>query len=141
MTRWSYAPVGEPLLLCMSLTLKILIAQGKLMPSSLSTDYLSDLDLADLTFGSKNWDRRRSNQAKVWSTECLERAANHLIEDQMSESRVFWPGAMEAVRILRDAIVEIRSETTLDERAARVAASWLPKYTLARHARRNETDA
>ncbi len=111
------------------------------MPSSLSSDYLSDLDLADVTFGSKNWDRRRSNLAKGWSIDCLERAANHLIDDQMSEARVFWPGAMEAVRILRDAIDSIKSEATLDERAARVAASWLPKYTLARHARRTETDA
>ncbi|WP_263375101.1 hypothetical protein [Granulicella aggregans] len=107
----------------------------------LSSDHLSDLDLADLTFGSKNWDRRRSNQAKVWSIDCLERAANYLIEDQMSEARVYWPGAMEAVRVLQEAINAIKSEATLDERAARVAASWLPKYTLARHARRTETDA
>ena len=48
---------------------------------------------------------------------------------------------MEAVRLLRDAATAIRSEATLDERAARVAASWLPKYTLARHARRTDTDA
>ncbi|WP_184219373.1 hypothetical protein [Granulicella aggregans] len=111
------------------------------MPSSLSSEYLSDLDLADLTFGSKNWDRRRSNQARGWSVDCLERAANHLIDDQMSENRVFWPGAMEAVSMLREAIIAIKSESTLDERAARVAASWLPKYTLARHARRTDSDA
>ena len=111
------------------------------MPSSLSSDFLSDLDLADLTFVSKNWDRRRSNQARGRSIDCLERAANHLIEDQMSEARVFWPGAMDAVRLLQGAIIAIKSEATLDERAARVAASWLPKYTLARHARRTDTDA
>jgi hypothetical protein len=111
------------------------------MPSNLSFDPLSDLDLADLTFGSKNWDRRHSNQARGWAIDCLERAAHHLIEDQMSEFRVFSLGAMDAVRILREAIEAIKSEAMLDERAARVAASWLPKYTLARHARRTETDA
>lgn len=111
------------------------------MRTTLPSEGLPDLEVADLTFGSKNWDRRRSNQIKEWAVICLENAANHLIEDQMRESRSFWPGAMDAVRMLREAVVSIQSEATLEERAGRVAASWLPKYTLARHARLGDSDA
>ncbi len=111
------------------------------MLMSLPPNTLTDLEVADLTFGSKNWDRRRSNQARDWAVTCLEHAASYLIEDQMGEHRAYWPGAVEAVQVLRAMIVAIKSEATLDERAARVAASWLPKYTLARHARRGEMDA
>lgn len=111
------------------------------MRSPLSPDILPDLEVADLTFGSKNWDRRRTDHTKESSVACLESAAAHLIVDQMAQDRVFWPGAMDAVEILRTAIEEIKSEKVQEERGARVAASWLPKYTLARNARLGETDA
>jgi hypothetical protein len=111
------------------------------MRSPVSPDLLTDLEVADLTFGSKNWDRRRSSETRRSTIAFLEHAANHLIADQMGAGRVYWPGAIDAVRILREAISEVRSEKQLDERAARVAASWLPKYTLARNARRGDSDA
>jgi len=111
------------------------------MPSSLHPDTQTDLEVADLTFGSKNWDRRRSNHTRDMAVTCLEHAMDYLIEDQMGEHRAFWQGSADAVRLLRETMVAIKSEATLDERAARVAASWLPKYTLARHARRGELDA
>jgi len=111
------------------------------MRSSSPSETLSDLEGDNLTFGSKNWDRRRSNLTKEWSVTCLENAANHLIDDQMGPTRAYWPGAIDAVRMLREAVAEIKSEKTLDERAARVAASWLPKYTLARHARMGDSEA
>jgi hypothetical protein len=111
------------------------------MPSALLSELLPDLEIADLTFGSKAWDRRRSDQTKKWAEVCLDHAVTYLIEDQMSEHRVFWPGAMSAVEVLREAVAAIRSDAALEERAGRVAASWLPKYTLARHARLGDSDA
>lgn len=102
---------------------------------------ITDLDIADLTFGSKNWDRRRSGESKQASVTFLEDAANHLIADQIGPDRIYWPGAVDAVQILRGAIAEIWSERRLEERAARVAASWLPKYTLARNALLRDSDA
>jgi len=111
------------------------------MPSFLPPDPLPELDIADLTFGSKNWDRRRSSETKQSSVTFLDHAADYLIADQMAANRSYWPGAMDAVRILRDAVAEIWAEKRLDDRAARVAASWLPKYTLARNARGGDTDA
>lgn len=102
------------------------------MRSPSCADVLSDLELADLTFGSKNWDRRRSNKASEWAVDLLEHAANHLIEDQMAEGRVYWAGALAGIELLRGAMEAVRFEATREDRSARVAASWLPKYTLAR---------
>lgn len=111
------------------------------MPSSFSPEIASDLELVDLTFGSKSWDRRKLNETREWAVTCLEQAASHLIEDQMRPDRTYLPGAKDAVELLREAILAVKAEALLDQRASRVAASWLPKYTLARHSRNGDSDA
>lgn len=99
------------------------------------------LDAIDLAASSKGWDRRRRGETSVYATAILERAAMHLTEDQMSESRIFWPGAIEAVHLLRKCVEAIEAAELAKQRAGRAAASWLPKSVLVRKMRDGISDA
>ena len=102
---------------------------------------LNILDAIDLASSSKNWDRRRRGETAVYATAVLERAAMHLIEDQMSEGRTYWPGAVNAVHLLRKSIEAIEAAEVSKQRAGRTTASWLPKSVLARKMRDGISDA
>jgi hypothetical protein len=110
------------------------------MDTATPPDPAFDLEVADLSLGPKDWDRRRPDASGDWATACLEHAANHLIEDQMQPDRMFWPGAIDAVRLLRKAVLEIKAEALLRQRVNWAAAAWLPKSAMARQARQGISD-
>jgi hypothetical protein len=111
------------------------------MDISSPPDPVSDLEAADLSLGPKSWDRRRPDASGDWATACLEHAANYLVEDQMQPERMYWPGAMDAVRLLRKAVLAIKADALLHQRVSRAAAAWLPKSAIARQARDDAADA
>jgi hypothetical protein len=111
------------------------------MDTSSPPDPVSDLEAADLSLGPKIWDRRRPDALADWATACLEHAANYLIEDQMQPDRMYWPGAIDAVRLLRKAVLAVKADALLHQRVSRAAAAWLPKSAMARQVRDDASDA
>jgi len=101
----------------------------------------SDLNFIDPAGSAKSWDRRRRGEARASASRSLERAATYLIEDQMSQHRAYWPGALDAVHLLRECIAVIEAEELMYQRAGRAVASWLPKHVLARQMKDGISDA
>ncbi len=104
-------------------------------------DELNDLRPIDPAGDSRNWDRRRRGETRANAARSLERAAMHLIEDQMSGGRTYSPGALDAVHLLRKCIAAIEADELMYQRAGRAVASWLPKHVLARQIRDGISDA
>lgn len=111
------------------------------MRTKLPYDEVNEPGSIDVAADSKSWDRRRRGEARANAAGFLERAAMHLIEDQMSEGRVYWPGAVDAVHLLRKSIAAIEADELMYQRAGRAVASWLPKHVLARQMRDGISDA
>jgi hypothetical protein len=111
------------------------------VPTKLLDVQVNELETVDVASSSKSWDRRRRGEGSVYAATFLEHAATYLIEDQMNEERTYWPGAVDAVRLLRKSIEGIESDELMNQRAGRAAAAWLPKHVLARQARDGISDA
>lgn len=78
------------------------------------------------------WERRQRDPANQGAAQILERAARHLILDQMRPDRTFCPGAADAVTLLWKAIEEVAADHATHQRMERLAAHWLPKHVVAR---------
>lgn len=111
------------------------------MRAELPYDEQSDREWIDPAESAKGWDRRRRGEARSSAIRFLERAVNYLIDDQMAAGRVFWPGAVDAVQLLRERIAAIEADELMYQRAGRAVASWLPKHVLARQLRDGISDA